>query len=189
MSDWKEQTRRLSGLERINENPDRYKFVGLHTPIGGKDHMRLCAGFEFSDHGVTFTEQIKCPWGGPRDQMWVRETWQHCPNCGKTNYLVGTNYEKTCGSCSETLGPWKPSIHIFKEDSRLTQTLIRVRVERLQDITEDDARAEGVSSRDEYRELWDKLNAKRGFPWSSNPYVWVLEFPKYSEEPTRKELK
>jgi hypothetical protein len=68
--------------------------------------------------------------------------------------------------------------------------IAEVRVQKLQDITEEDAIAEGVDAvaqddvrrqaswtrRDDFAKLWDKLNAKRGYPWDSNPWVWALSF-------------
>lgn len=65
-----------------------------------------------------------------------------------------------------------------------------IRVERVQDITDKDAIAEGVLPvgpehapelpRNEFASLWESINAKRGFGWSVNPWVWVVEFRRVS---------
>jgi hypothetical protein len=88
---------------------------------------------------------------------------------------------------------WRSPIHMPRWASRLLLELTAVRVERLQAITEDDAIGEGCgfdgdpigdddevvfdrTPRGHFAQLWDSLNAKRGYGWNSNPWVWVIEF-------------
>ena len=81
---------------------------------------------------------------------------------------------------------WRPSIFMFRWASRINLEITDVRVEQLQSITEEDARAEGMryeherlycahGHRSEFERLWDQINGDRA-PWAENPWVWVLEF-------------
>lgn len=78
---------------------------------------------------------------------------------------------------------WKPSIHMPRWASRLMLEVAEVRIERVQNISTTDIGAEGINlhnnrrgARAEFRDLWDSLNAKRGYGWDANPWVWVIGF-------------
>ena len=138
---------------------------------------------------------LKCPYGRPGDRLWVREMWscigaEHVKPSdiapGYTVYYHADPIEKIW-----RVGKWRPSIHMPRWASRIALRVTDVRVERLQEITEANAKAEGCSggivrtqrhlSR-EYTVLqsfihrWDSINAKRGFGWNRNPWVWVVNF-------------
>jgi hypothetical protein len=89
-----------------------------------------------------------CPYGRPGDRLWVRETWAQPaaldpgPTVYRADYpaCVPAQYENVPSAEEIT---WKPSIHMFRKDSRILLEITGVRVERLQDISEADADAEG----------------------------------------------
>ena len=126
----------------------------------------------------------KCPYGKPGYRLWVRETW------GKVHYegvdLLPTYFYRADEHDSErdSLIRWKPSIHMPRVASRIILEVVSVRVERLQRITEDDARAEGVGEGPQegwvtgpvvaFADLWDSINGQDA--WLVNPWVWVVEF-------------
>lgn len=138
-------------------------------------------------------QRILCPFGQPGNLLWVRETWRQ--GFPKTSFSDGIIYR---ADKAKALGmqeyadhhKWKPSIHMKRKHSRLTLKITDVRVERVQDISEDDAIAEGVdaisiaavprqatwSRRGDFAQLWDTLNAKRSYGWDENPWVWVISF-------------
>jgi hypothetical protein len=140
---------------------------------------------------------IKLPCYAAGDILWVRETWSKDEN---GEYVYRANYGTTeDDSFPPSMFKWKPSIHMPREAARIFLKVTNVRVERLQDITEEDAKAEGMESeeyldhyewavsvappgsvlptlRSAFAALWDSLNAKRGYSWETNPWVWVIEF-------------
>jgi hypothetical protein len=117
-----------------------------------------------------------CPYGQPGDLLWVRETWG-------MKVGVGILY-RADGGVYETGGVvWKPSIHMRRADSRLTLRIADVRVQRVREIGAQDATAEGLPALSladggvgNFRKTWDSLNAKRGYSWESNPWVWAVTF-------------
>lgn len=136
---------------------------------------------------------FKCPYGKPGDRLWVRETFSHDAsdkgNQKRVSYKADGSGIRTSVRDFDTGEryelPWRPSIHMPRWASRLTLEVIVVRVERLNDISEEDARAEGVQPnqlttiqpyRAAFCGLWDSINEKRGYGWLDNPWVWVVEF-------------
>ena len=165
-----------------------------------------------------------CPYGGPGDLLWVRETYcieheidgntpphsdgrptqinadafagdgEHAwrqPHYRATDPEPELAYEYgTCARClaAEPHAHWKPSIHMPRWASRLTLEITDVRLQRVHEISEADARAEGaapasISPADNgapyvhaFRGLWDSINAARGHAWADNPFVWALSF-------------
>lgn len=142
-----------------------------------------------------------CPYGRPGDKLWVRETWR-CEERGEHG-LDGVCYkadgkfipiQNTKEASDAWLDarregdPWRPSIFMPRWASRITLEVVSVRVERVQEISREDCFAEGIAfpeklgpermfaARISYQGLWDRINAKRGFGWDVNPWVWVINF-------------
>jgi hypothetical protein len=134
------------------------------------------------------------------DRLWVRETWQglsfgdYLPTKSSQCEVRYASTDPCADLDVEARGyPWRPSIFMPRWASRLTLTVADVRVERLQDISEDDAAAEGwpapadraktgiAEIRDAYpigwyAALWDSINSKPGTQWSANPWVVAYSF-------------
>lgn len=159
--------------------------------------------------------KTRCPYGYPGDNLWVRETWRplegyedikpsdipegepivylrDCLQHPEKYPIYNQPYEKTY-DCS----PWKPSIFMPRWASRIDLSTKDIRVEKVQDISEEDAIAEGIDKSgtfwkdyrkggmkqvmlqdpiDSFRTLWNLINEKRGFGWDVNPWVWVINF-------------
>lgn len=152
-----------------------------------------------------------CPYGSIRDRLWVRETWgfdnKEYIELYKKEIWRGEPDRRTADvfyKASEEdinifpIGYWRPSIFMPRWASRINLEITDIRVERLHDITEEDAKVEGAKAtiwgvneidwsgllgfpdqRTSYKNgfsiLWDSINGKK-YPWSSNPWVWVIEF-------------
>jgi len=167
-------------------------------------------------HGM---RRVACPYGAPGDRLWVKETW--CAGAW-FNPLTPTQIGLDSGYTRERValkyladdarrGPWREHdvegktrapIHMPRWASRITLQVTDVRVQRVQTITDDDARAEGVergeyqgqpmhwrnyladspvdwcrTPRESFFTLWDSINGKRpGCAWGDNPWVWAITF-------------
>ncbi len=145
-----------------------------------------------------YGREICCPYGQPGDRLWVRETWDFLPdgvlangkaatepNQAVIRYWADTSLEFR--TVPHDFNPMiynrekrRPSIHMPRWASRITLEITGVRVERLQDISEADAMAEGVytdpacPARDAFESLWEQINGPGS--WDANPWVWVVEF-------------
>ncbi|AIY78894.1 hypothetical protein U728_762 [Clostridium botulinum 202F] len=124
--------------------------------------------------------------------LYVRETWQISNPMGDfarnnmtAEYMYKAGFAKgkripITQDKEKNLGVWKPSIHMPKDAARIFLKVTDVRVERLQDITEDGIRAEGITeefppiAKDNFKELWDSTTKE--YRWRLNPYVWVISF-------------
>lgn len=137
-----------------------------------------------------------CPYGVPGDRLWVKETWQE--HAGRVCYKAGI--PPFTHNCCQFVGHlWRSPIHMPRRLSRITLEIESVRVEKLQEISEADAKAEGchracelnsppISSEhghgyfhptsfyDGFSHMWCATEGHES--WKSNPWVWVLSFKK-----------
>jgi len=171
------------------------------TGHSGPGYYAWCG--EYPDEG---SEIIKCPHGTVGDRLWVRESFRLSTGSqGDHNGVVtfrdgaskiiywqdGHRIHDRYGfiekDSPKAMRP-RPSIHMPRWASRITLEITGIRVERVKEISVKDAIAEGIKQvgqpyiarntwvlRD-FRDLWDSINASRGFGWDSNPWVWVIEF-------------
>lgn len=146
----------------------------------------------FSPAFVAMQDNKLSPYGYAGDLLWVRETW--CPDW--TDHVI---YKADGGSAIDagykTEPRWRPSIHMPRAASRITLEVVSVRVERVQEVSPEDCFKEGVvpekilhpvTPTRLFSGLWDSINAKRGYSWESNPWVWVVEFKQVNNLDTQK---
>jgi len=167
----------------------------------GKPQWLACCA-DYPEEGFI---EIGTGYGNVGDRLWVRETWagplvdhevSERPGFDWAAYRKPEfcRYAADGGPRPEFMDAddnlvcrWTPGIHMFRWASRITLEIVSVRVERLQDISEADARAEGVepiATHDRpgaiatcygaYRLLWESINGAGS--WAANPWVWCVEF-------------
>ncbi len=172
------------------------RVVKSQPPEGYRQWGRCINGnIAFTDHPLQGEKgnviHVKGPYGDEGDRLWVRETCAIGINddcdlvCdymadGKRKWFDLTPENEKYSATYINDGK-RPSIFMPRWASRITLEITGVRVERLQDITDDDAKAEGVGGVGTFGVLWNEINAKRGHSWDTNPWVWVIEFKKVSE--------
>ena len=198
----KTQTRRIGKIQG--------NYVGLGVSLVGhatKGHEAIATHDAYPGRGTARHGIEYCRFGIPGDRLWVRETFAapwgldyKFPG-GESGILYRADNPKKFPDD----GTWKPSIFMPRKASRITLEITAIRVQRLQEISEDDAEAEGcshdflhsdtcandncalcggvddcegvaVSAKENYRALWERINGKGS--WDANPWVWVVAFKK-----------
>lgn len=158
-----------------------------------------CQSCEFRcDHLLT---PIKCPYGKVGDKLWCREAWRQldgdCAVQGEHRKAGAYSWKAEYRGDSWKMYRWKSPIHMPRKACRLVLEVKDIRVERLQDISKEDAIAEGIEGQSErpgafksykdyetgdfvlrartsFRSLWISINGADS--WESNLFVWVVEF-------------
>jgi hypothetical protein len=218
----------LAGTKTVTRRA--VKSAPVHvTPFIGRDDLPTHE-FGLHLHTDRVIEKhVRCPYGEPGDRLWVRETWQYADwtedghpyiRCAADDSRrlcerVPSEWSERLSSVwSELSAPenfaidgraadrcWRPSIFMPRWASRITLEVVSVRVERLHEITEEDARSEGVeptiyerkvypskhaatverrSYRDGFELLWIAINGSQS--WAANPFVWRVEFRRIQPE-------
>ncbi|MDO8777054.1 MAG: hypothetical protein Q7K57_51770 [Burkholderiaceae bacterium] len=198
LSGGKTQTRRIvKGAEQWPANAVKAVMLETRGTAMAVDAQRY-----------TYSPEIKCPYGMPGDRLWVRETHapqSDCWGAWERSMQYGSRQDSPIihFAADESIQPfiekWRPSIHMPRWASRITLEIVSVRVERLQDISEADAIAEGVypdcgCRQDDdvtgfyrvgpvrgdsypiarYAALWESINGQDS--WDANPWIWAIEF-------------
>ena len=168
------------------------EWIEVCAPYNVGDHLWVRETWQpdFSEHGDVFIHyRADDKWGiYPMTEEipdeWVEREWTKLDDI----YRAASVPQNSGGRwLPESIGfkaPWKPSIFMPKWATRIWLEVTGVRAERVQDITATGIMEEGVKgwkapmllARSRFQALWDSINAKRGFGWDTNSWVWVYEF-------------
>ena len=168
----KTMTRRVIKIPKYGRIKDGYVCKDGYF-YNNKGYVQIC--YDLS--GCADWKSLYCPYGQVGDRLWVRETYlSHCDARGR-DYLVtycadgeSRNYITTSEHSRPKDGK-HPSIHLPRWASRIDRIIALLRVERLRDISEADAKAEGGYTIDEFIKLYLKINH---LPEEANPWNWVI---------------
>lgn len=193
----KTMTRRTWGLEIINLHPNSWHVVWNEGDL-----------WAFSNEAEEEALTLKCPYGQVGDRLWVREPWypafrQAENNSGVIYYCDGKDFLPSItrkhnwgkGDCK-----WKSSLFMPRWASRILLEITDIRVERVREIKGSDILKEGYpppiaypegyhfvatydvnAEREWFKNLWDSLNAKRGYGWEINPWPWAITFKRINQ--------
>lgn len=199
----KTQTRRVIKNQRMG---DRWSVKPAKSPL----YERHSHDWWLPTGTKPYSALPVCPFGQVGDRLWVREAYQgplfnfdqmetYLEDTSKFERPEFCEYRADGGKTPEYYDAddnlrygWKPSIHMPRWASRITLEITGVRVERLNDISEEDAKAEGVAPsqhiitppealyRVGFLKLWQSIYGEES--WGANLWVWVIEFKQVSEE-------
>jgi len=197
----KTQTRRIIKIPKQGRIKSGYVCEnGLF--YNNKGYVRIC----FDTSGLADFESLYCPYGQVGDRLWVKETWatenqynslkpSQIPHSARIWYLADD-------SRPAWVGRTRSALFMCRWMSRILREITEIRAERVQDISEEDAIAEGierhtdsgnnifwfevasdyhgdtqgVTAIEAFGKLWDSINAKRGHGWDKNDWVWPISF-------------
>lgn len=209
-------TRRIVSMEKITKlGRGQFTHEGTGAIAYFEQFAEVGPWRARAGHYNVWSPLFHCPYGKVGEQLWIRETFYAFGEYRYTGKLTKTGAKEVeFVDRTQNTQSWyryvadgeemptvtdrfalgwhcRPSIFMPRVACRQSLEITGVRVERLQEITEDDAIAEGVQPNDGdcgfgceccelpttiFERLWDGLNAKRGFGWDVNPWVWVIEF-------------
>lgn len=203
----KTETRRTRGLELINDCADKWEIIQV-----GINRKKEKLSVLFKHKHCDVTHNILCPYGLAGNKIWIRETVANRMSFEDSKHILykdGSVMYENGEYAHEKFSPeiilnhlkkWTPSIHMHKKYARIWLEIEDIKIERLQDITLDGARAEGIyyewdgnchwysnyldknnsvpsmfkNPIESFKSLWGKVNGIR--EWKRNPYVWVIKF-------------
>jgi hypothetical protein len=131
------------------------------------------------------SEDRVCPYGVVGDRLWVREAWQPGPQAfGPVRYKLDWT--------EKTIAKWQSPVTMPRWACRILLQVTAIRVERLNEISVEDCIAEGLRTnlreqeavddlREQFRELWNRLNRGIGIVYELNPWVWVISFRRIAQ--------
>lgn len=212
MAGRKNQTRRLTGLDEINKEPDNWELVNWPAENAMVFKRKGCDSVIF----------VKLPYGPVGGKLWFRESWTipYLHDGGEEDYYYKADNIKVSDFRHRFIdGKWRPSIHMPRAAARFMPKILGYKLERLQNISKQDAINEGIEKKEckaghtvfygykiytsessftdspieSYKSLWDLLNSKPkktksgkikpAYPWFSNPWVWAVEFERFEATP------
>ena len=180
----------LDGRKTQTRRPIKWKQTRF-TEIGEREDGSKWPWSEDAEHTCDFWHP--CPFGAVGDRIWVRETWNKYG--GLLTYRADHDWIDDMRKETVCTAKWVPSIHMPRWASRILLEITDVRVERLNAISEEDARAEGIidggclncgepepcgcanpepDATDAFAYLWQSIYGQDN--WNANPWVWVIEF-------------
>ena len=180
----------LDGRKTQTRRPIKWKQTRF-TEIGEREDGSKWPWSEDAEHACDFWHP--CPFGAVGDRIWVRETWNKYG--GLLTYRADHDWIDDMRKETVCTAKWVPSIHMPRWASRILLEITNVRVERLNAISEEDARAEGIidggclncgepepcgcanpepDATDAFAYLWQSIYGQES--WNADPWVWVIEF-------------